>query len=254
MDNLKSLNKISRFFFSGYFSFIASMASVIGLIIAFASDKNKAIIALISIIIFLILLLIRLFFFLNELLSQSTNNGYKKFATYIRYSTSDAKYISYEEHRFIQCKSIILDEYSHKFYWTGSNTPTISSDLQLIDNTILNETGFSICKLKFKRPLTLNESGLINIKMAINDSNQVSGTFISQTIQDSIHMVNYRVELPYKDGIVPDAQFKRKKRGAPDISPATFLTNVTFDNSSKAYQYTLIDPEIGYDYILEWVR
>src|SRR5882724_7611082 len=124
------LKKIVKFFFSGEFNFIASISSIVGLLLVILTDLNAIIIALSCFVIFLLALLLKIYRVLKKFILQKTENGYHKFATYVRYSTEDGKHIVYELHKYLQCKTIIMDEHIHHFYWSGSADPNITSSLQ----------------------------------------------------------------------------------------------------------------------------
>jgi hypothetical protein len=162
---MKSLVAFTRNFFNGYLSFIASLASIIGLILTFCIREWAVVIALITFVIFLTLILIRFFIVVKTFLLSKTIDGFHRFATYIRYSTEDGCLISYEVHKFLQCKIIASSEHIHKYHWSGSKNPVINSDLQEIAEIRIVPDDYDEIVLRFKKPLTYNEFAVVHIKM-----------------------------------------------------------------------------------------
>ena len=70
---MKLIARLLKYFFSGYVSFIASLASIIGVIIIFMSNKNQIIIALLAFILFLVIILFRVFYITKTFILQKAN-------------------------------------------------------------------------------------------------------------------------------------------------------------------------------------
>lgn len=250
---MKNIIKLTKFLFTGYFSFIASLASIVGLLYVVFTDKDKTIIALVCLILFLLALLFIVFNFLNNSLKSNSENGFYKFATYVKYSTDDSKIINYELHKFIQCKSIIMDEHTHRYYWTGTKKPIISSEFQEFINTTEEGNGYVNAFFKFKTPLVFNQFGIVHIKMICDDSDQKSKTHVEQKINESVQLLNFRIELKYKkNNTTQSARILKKLIGSP--KEFELIDTTIFDNKSKSYEYSLNYPLIGHIYKIEWDR
>jgi hypothetical protein len=251
---MKLFLKATSFFFSGYFNLIASIASVLGLLIVLFSDKNDIIIALCSLILFLSLILIRFFAVTKTFILQKTEHGYHKFATYVRYSTDDGKHISYELHKYLQCKTIAMDEYSHEFYWSGTSEPIITSLLQTCVQFVKGPKGnYDKAILKFNKPLGYNEFAVVHVKMDIDDSDQKSLPFCEQAVKEVVQLINFRIELRHLEKH-SDARILKRRMTAPVQSIYDHVAFSKFDPSSRTYEHTIFTPEVGYLYRIEWDR
>jgi hypothetical protein len=249
---MKVLFRAIRFFFAGYFNLIASLASVTGLLISIFSNKDATEIALASLILFLSLILLRFFYVTKTFLLQKTEYGYHKFATYVRYSTDDGKHISYELHKYLQCKTIAMDEYVHEFYWSGSSQPVITSLLQTCSSFQKAPKGeYDKAILKFKKPLGYNEFAIVHVKMDIDDSDQRSSPFCEQAVKEVVQLLNFRIELRHLENH-SDARISKRRLSAPVQSIYEPVSFSKFDTSSRAYEYTVFMPEVGYCYRIEW--
>lgn len=248
---MKSLINLSKHFFSGYFSLIASLASIIGLFIIFLPNKNQTIIALIAFIVFLLIILLRLFFVVKTFLLQKTEDGFHKFATYMRYYTNDGKHITYEAYKYIQCKTLIMDEHHHEFYWTGKSVPIIKSDIQRFMGTSKSTNGYEKATLKFITPLTYNDFAVVHLKMDLDDSGQISETHLEQRVKEKVQFINFRVELRHCKN-KKDARVMRKVINSP--GGYSIIDYVKFDTLNRSFEYSFPNPDAGYLYRLEWDR
>ena len=85
------------------FYLLANLASLIGFLIIFISDKNKILISFIFFNILLLVLIGTLIYTILKLLSNSTTDFESK-STFIKYETLDGNKISYDVFKLIQCK------------------------------------------------------------------------------------------------------------------------------------------------------
>lgn len=247
----KILSALKRFF-SGTFGLIASIASIIGLIIVFVPDENKAVIALSVFVIFLIIILFRIFFVVETLLSRSYEKGFYKFATYVRYCTNDGNHIAYDLYKYVQCKTISLSEYEHDFYWSGTRPPVISSKLQKFISIVQSPNGgMDKATFEFKTPLVYNDFGVIHIRMDLDDTDNRSQHYCEQTIKEEVHILNFRIELLHLANNA-DAKIMRKRLSAIQSRGYEVIGYVKFDTNSKSYEHLLFNPEMGYAYRIEW--
>lgn len=251
---MKPTFKFLNFFFSGYFNLIASLCSVIGLLIAIFFSANPTIVALCALVVFLILILFRVFFVTSKFILQKTEGGYHKFATYVRYSTDDGKHLIYEVHKFLQCKKVLMDEYVHDFYWTGTQPPLITSSMQDFVSFVHTPSGdYDKAIFRFRKPVIYNDFVIVHIKMDLDDSDERSSTHCEQTIKESVQLLNFRIELRHL-ATHPDAKVMKRRINSQLIDNWELVTFVPFDATSKSYEISLAHPETGYSYKLIWER
>jgi hypothetical protein len=236
---------------------IGSISSVLAIIILAFKDVHKANVALILFAIFLIVMIIRGFVFFKNYLKCSYPKGFSKISALYRYTTLDAKFIEYETYKHIQCKAPFLTEHKHGFHWTGDKEPIISSNLQTVNINIIkggNDDYDGVC-LKFKNPLLFNEIGLVHIFMQLDDRNQISKTYLDSKIIEPIQMIQFFVELMYKPNDYNESARILRKSFKSNI-PCQYeqIEKIDFDQRSKSYRHTLINPEVGYFYRIEWNR
>jgi len=249
---MNSIVRTIKLFFSGYFSLVASIASIIGLIIVFVPNKNQDLIALLAFIIFLLIIIVKFFFVAQKFLQQHTESGYRKFATYVRFSTEDGKHISYVIQKYIQCKTLVMDEHVHEFSWTGSHAPIISSTQQEFKE--LQRTGdghYDKAIFKFKTPLSYNDFAIVDIKMDLDDSDKKAKPFCAQRVTEKIQLLSLRIELKNVSKI-HNARIMRKKINTPLDQEYKAVDFVPFDTHSRSYEYNLYNPEVGYSYKIDW--
>jgi hypothetical protein len=236
---------------------IGSISSVIAIILLAFKDAHKANIALVLFAIFLIVMIVRAFIFFKNYLKCSYPKGYSKISTFYRYTTIDAKFIEYENYKHIQCKAPFLTEHEHGFHWTGDKKPKISSTLQTIDKKIIQggDGDYDRVFLKFKNPLLYNEIGLIHMFMQLDDSNQKSETYLDSKIIEPIQMIQFHIELMYKPNDYNEpARILRKSFKSNIPCQYEQIEQIQFEQRSKSYRHTLINPEVGYFYRIEWDR
>ena len=242
-----------KYFFSGYFSLIASIASVLGLILSFISDKESDIIALIAFVFFLIIILFRIFYVTKQFMLNKTEKGEHRFATYVYYSTIDGLQICYEMHKYLQCKTFIINEHIHEFSWSGTKIPRVSSlrqDVVRIDKSP-NKEDYDKLILKFRKPLVYNDFSIVHIRMDIDDSDKGSNPYCGQRIEEELQLLSFRVELKHL-ALNHNAKIMRKKYKTTLEQGFQTIDTVAFDPMSRSYNYVVYQPEIGYKYKIDW--
>lgn len=252
---MKNLLRLLDHILGRTFVNIASFASIISLVIIAFSSKYQAYIALVCIILFLGTVLFQIYNFLNKYLASHSSTGYKNLATYSRYATNDGKIVTYETHKYIVCKKMIMDGHEHGYMWTGSHKPVISSDTMEIENHIETEAGkFDKVFLRFKAPLLYNDFAIMHLKMELDDSDHKSKTFLEHFVRAKLQLISFSVELKHKNRSVKDARLMRKKLDTQVDLPYELMKTIPFDKSSCSYQFNFYNPPPGYAYKLEWDR
>lgn len=126
------MNYLKKYIYP-WFVDAASLASIIGLIIAFASNNNAISIALFTFCLVLIILLIAGLFAINKIIIRNYPAEYKKVSSFYIFQCDDGIHSTFETYRLIQCKRPLLTELNYRYRWSGSISPKISSENQLID-------------------------------------------------------------------------------------------------------------------------
>ncbi|OBX07845.1 hypothetical protein QV08_01370 [Gallibacterium salpingitidis] len=248
---------------SWFFNIIGPVSSLLGVIgVAFTdlfNDIVKTQIIFWLTIALVLFLFFRIYLVTKQALNRRYPRGYLPIATFARYSTSDGKRIQYEIFRHIQIKQSFKNSFEHDFYWTGSKLPTVSSNMQKVgvikekendDGQIRN-----VVPLEFKETLLYNSCEVVHILMDIDDSDEKSEPFLSQTVNEPIKSIHFRVELLHakEDYYCKTANLTcyetAKPKGCKNI-----ISNVKFDNLSKSYSTLVVNPKAGYTYVLSWER
>ncbi|MFN5985064.1 MAG: hypothetical protein ACK46Y_17205, partial [Fluviicola sp.] len=253
MKTLKEMLNLMANLLSKPFYFLANLASLIGFLVIFIHDKEKLLISFIFFNILLLVLIGTLVFSILKLLGNSTTDFESK-STFIKYETLDGSKISYEVFKLIQCKRPILSEYEYNFKWSGTHLPKISSELQKVKDILdVNDpSNYDKAILKFSKPLRYNESCVINFKAEIDDADKKSETYISNRIFRPVDVIHYRIVLRHKSENT-NAVIERRK--IESVSQAfEEVKQVSFEISSKSYEYPLLNPELGYIYRIRWER
>ncbi|WP_370425287.1 hypothetical protein [Tenacibaculum dicentrarchi] len=154
----------------------------------------------------------------------------------------------------MQCKRPILSDYDYNFKWSGTHLPVITSNLQEVTNVVddNNPSHYDKAVLKFKRPLTFNESCVIHFKSQLDDTDKQSDTHVSNRILRPVDVIHYRIILKYKDSNT-NAILERKKNDAVSQNFEK-IREIAFDLDSKSYEHHLLNPELGYIYRIRWDR
>lgn len=234
------------------------LASFTGLsLFTFASDPLKANIALGAFLLFLVFLGWRAQRTFNQVLDKTYLNGYETLSTFVRYSTSDGNKIQYETFRHIQNKVLVRDHMEHKFHWTGSKAPKITSCLQEIGEIQpVEDTAQSKVRINFKKPILFNEVEVVHLRMELDDSDHSSKTYVGLLVREPTKAITFKVELLHsKDKFNGTyAKILRNDIDRNKGNPPKEIESVQFDSVSKSFEYILPNPSPGYRYSLEWER
>ncbi len=157
--------------FSEQFYFLASSASVIGLVLVFIKNEYAVIIALAFFCLMLLIFTSTLLYTLFKITGLNSTEFESK-STFVKYETPNVKAITFEIYKLIQSKKTILSDYTFNFKWTGSIMPVITSDLQEVVNVmdLQDPTQYDKAILKFKKAVYYNDSQVIHFKALLNDT------------------------------------------------------------------------------------
>jgi hypothetical protein len=221
--------------------------------VLFIEDKNKVLISFLFFIFLLLVLIGTLIYTILKFLSNSTSDFESK-STFIKYETLDGNKISYEVYKLIQCKRPMLSKYDYSFKWSGTHLPNITSELQKVENVLdsRDPSNYDKAILIFSKPLSFNDSCVINFKADLDDTDKKSETYISNRIIRPVDIIHYRIVLRYKDTSSNAILERRKIESASQVFEK--IKEIAFDYTSKSYEYALLNPELGYIYRIKWDR
>ena len=240
-----------------WFAIISGIFSIGGGIMAFYSDKNKAIIALFAIIVFLLALLFSVWYAINKLIRNNNESEFQKLSFFTKYECLDKTHIKYDGYRLIQSKRPVLSEIKWMFKWSGSIPPKISSTLQNCDGKIVTNSSndYDHAVLRFKKALAYNESAVVHFHAEMDDVDGLAQPYLDVKIEEPISVVDFQVTLAYKaSDFAEQAKFMRKRINSAIPSNYEIIETVNYNPNSKRYEYVLTNPEVGYYYRLEWVK
>lgn len=204
-----------------WFVDMASFASIIGLIIAFVSDDRAVFIALVTFCLVLLILLFASLFAVNRVILRNYPVEYKKISSFFIFQCDDGVHSTFETYRLIQCKRSLLTELEYNYRWSGSISPKISSENQRIEELACRtDDNYHTAIIKFKKPLTFNESAVLHIKTSNDDAKGDALPYLSCKIDTPIDIMQFRVLLAYKpDDYSRQAYVRRRKINASKEEP-----------------------------------
>ena len=202
-----------RTFIAPYFAFAASVCSIVGLVIVLLSDKNATIVALIALCLFMLIVLVGVIRAISKMLHLNYGKDYKGISSFYVYQTDDGVKSTFETFRLIQCKRMFLSHIEYRFKWTGTIMPRLFSNSQKIENVVHHHDTqqWDCATLRFKKPLTFNESTVVHIKTENDDHDGTAKPYIYCKLETPIDIMQFRVLLAYKPtGYSEKAIFERK--------------------------------------------
>lgn len=186
-------------------------------------------------------------------LKQHYPRGIMTCSTFARWSTVDGQHYVYDVYRTVQIKKPFMRHHEHRFNWTGTKAPVITSDLQTV-LPLPEENGMNGVKLVFPNTRAFNETEVLHCKMVIDDSDHVGSPFLSQVVHDAVRLISFRVELAHATPKY-HRECARLSRlpidAAPNVRPES-LGTAPFDAHTKSFTWNVPNPEPGYRYRIEW--
>ena len=241
--------------FLGYLAVIATLLGVSASTLM--TDAYKAWVAVLLVAATVVFICVQIFRITKRQMEMQHPSGFLALSAFVRYASTDGKNITYEVFRHIQVKRPCLSYFEHKFMWTGSTPPKCESDLQEIGSvdSIKGESTKAV-KLKFKRAKVFNDVEVIHLKMTMDDSDQKSETFVQQSVNSPVSVINFRVDLLYADAkyFGNKATLSRKETEKGHRAADEVIGQYSFDASAKSYHCSVAEPEPGYTYRLSWDR
>lgn len=183
--------------------------------------------------------------------------GYRPISTFVRYSTTDGKSITHETFRHIQIKHTFLSKIEHRYSWSGTKPPVVSSDLQSIGSEEVDTaTGFNVRRVHFEKPRFYNEAEVVHLRSVCDDSDEKSSPYVSMLIDTPTTFIHFRVELLHCSKAAHGGMKAAIERKLQTKSGDVFekLGEVAFDVNSRSFSHLLKHPEAGYVYRMRWDR
>lgn len=240
---------------------IANVASVLAILgvsaNSFAGKAFEAHIALGVIVLTCIVCLVHVFWRIYKWQKLSYPRGFRPISTFVRYSTVDGNIITHESFKTVQIKRTFMSGTDHRYRWSGSKSPQISSLIQEIGETSLDtESGFSVLKLKFRSIRFYNDVEVMHLKSVMDDSDGEGETYLSAIITLPLTMLHLRVELLHCLDAKHVGMMAKVVRSKSSLKEPDFhrIADVAFDLNSHSFEHIVMNPEPGYDYRLVWEK
>lgn len=237
----------------------SAIASLLGVsALSFLNDAYKSHLALGLFALALAFLTYRGYVALRGWQERIYPNGCLPIATFVRYSTSDGKTYFYEIFRHIQIKEAYKKSFKHRFFWTGSKEPIVSSLLQTASPvTTISSTNESEVELSFKEHRFYNDTEIVHVGMQIDDSDEKAQTFVCAAVHAPMRLLHFRVQLAHYNSSAHYSQcatLESRAISANENSPFTPISTVKFDAASKSFEAMVPHPHPGNHYRLKWDR
>lgn len=246
-----------RTYTSSIFSFIASLCSILSIVLMLLSNETYMLVALIVLCLGFIILLFGILRGINKIILDNSSEDYRRISSFCIFQSHDGVKSTFESFRMIQSKRLFLTHIPYHFKWTGTKQPKLSSTSQIIENIVNydDEKKWDEAKIKFKHPLKYNESTVIHIKTENDDLDHKAQPWISCKLDSPIDVMTFRVLLSYKDADFNKPAYLEYKELNPQIDRGyRILESVPFDKGNKMYSYCCANPEPGRIYRLRWER
>ena len=236
------------------FCAIANIASIAGIIIALLSDKNIAIIALISLLSAQCLILIIVIHLIKSYIKKKNPQKYLPIAHFNYYKKISDTHIIYDAYRIIQAKDLIMTKFPWNFKWTGKQPPIITSNLQECDGKIIGPVDDTAVIMVLKKPIYYDDTETLHFHSEMNDIDHSSQPHSDVRVDKYPYQVIYfKVELLYPQiNNRTDARIMRAKLDSRVPDEYKTIDTTKFDSNTMSYNYVLYNPEVGYNYRIEW--
>lgn len=239
------------------FNIAAGLSSIAGLIVIIFKQQAVAIV-IACVCVFLVAILASVLITVYQLLKkENPEDEWLINFVFNNYLIIDDEHHEQDIYKIIQCKRPCLTSVWHKFKWSGTEDPKISSDLQTVGEIVKGaEDDYDKVKLTLKQPLYYNQMTTCHFHAELNDGDRKSGPFLQYKIATPLSMVLFKVTLKNKsDDFDKHAVMERVPISNDGVNiPPKVLKEVPFDKTTKSYTYPLMEPEPGFFYQLRWEK
>lgn len=237
---------------------LASLCSILGLVLMFINSKTACIVALCVICLGFAALIWGILRGINRVILDNSEKDYKSIYTSYIYQSKDGIKSTLDTYRMIQCKRLFLTDIHFNFKWTGTKMPVLSSKTQTIENVSHNDNcnKWDEAVVKFNRPLRYNECTVMNIKSDHDDVDNTAKPWLSCKLVNPIEMITYHVMLFHiKRMVIMNLLFLSvRKLIWMLMAILNIIESVAFDGGNKVYSFSIVNPEPGYIYRLRWEK
>lgn len=234
---------------------ISVLCSIVSVILLLFKDTICTYIALGLFCFMLFLILWRIISVLNHFLENPKEDKHRCIASFIKYQCKDGDNIYFETYKLIQAKCSVLHYFDLGLKWSGTQCPEVESSLQDVEcyKESHNATEYDTAKLRLKRPVLYNETAIIHCKTRINDADHKSETKVEVSVKYPIELINITIELAHKEANKP-ARYMKKRIESDVPQDYELINSIPFNEKTRQYEYSLINPDPGYFYKIEWDR
>lgn len=153
-------------------------------------------------------------------------------------------------------KLFVKDVLNIGSFGTGTNNPQILSELQQVGEINYGEDDFGNkyhrVKLTPARSLVYNECDVLHTKAIVE--NDDAKPFLAQYVKEPIRFINFKIELYHASDLYAcEAKITRKPIDKPNANEQ-HIASVKFDYPTKSFTYTIIEPEAGFVYKINWEK
>jgi hypothetical protein len=251
LDTISGVGKVPFYFF-------ASLLSIVGFFCLFISDARSVFIALVFFCLMLLVFTSYLIYVLFKVIHiKNRDQKCESKSIYVKFDAREKTKIEFNVYKVIQCKVPFFSEMDYPFKWSGSKLPEVYSNLQKVISVVdeKDPNKYDKAILSFKRPLQYNESRVVHFGARMDDSDLKSSPLLSNKILNEVDVIHYHVHLRYKLArFNKPAVLRRKKFNTEIQRDFEVLEEIPFNQSTKTYEYHLLNPEVGYIYELLWER
>lgn len=254
MKTLRTIFSTIANLFSKQFYFLASLASLVGVLFLIFKERWSIYIALAFFCLMLFMFTACLIYAIFKIL-EIDNKDFENRSTFIKYETLDGNQIIYETYKLIQSKKPLLLDMAYNFKWTGTHLPVVTSALQQVENIVDEQdpSKYDRAILKFAKPLYYNKNCVVHFKALLDDADHQSLPHVETRVTSEVDIIHYRIILKHKpDDYSSNAILQRKRISSGVNTNFEKIKEIAFDKVTKSYEYHLLNPEIGYYYQISW--
>lgn len=234
---------------------VSAICSIASIMLLIFKETTCAYIALGLLCITLVSLLWRIIAVLNHFLEKPTDDKHKSIASFVKYKCPDGDNVYFETYKMIQAKCSVLRDINLGLKWSGTQRLEVESLLQdvVFFRELNSPDEYDFAKLQLKHPVLYNETTIIHCRTHVNDADRQSEPKVEICVKFPTELINTTIELAYKDKNPPARCLKKK---IESIVPRNYeiFDSIPFNEKTRQYEYSLINPDPGYFYKIEWDR
>ena len=236
---------------------LSGLASLLGAFFVIISDDIIPVRALSFWGVALLSCLVLFYFEIRGIVCEEKETDYNLDSVFITFETIGATKSKYQIFKIIQSKQQVLSNYTQQYNWSGSFMPVLSSNIEEVigGNEQFIKDKYHDVKLRFKRPITYNESTTVHFCAIVDDSDNVASPHVQFKVEKPIRFLRFRIVLRNKQ----NSYSKTAKLLTKPIDSNFYVKfkeekSISFDAKSKTYFHQIINPKVGNIYRVEWEK